>query len=61
MLHKDLVSLVSVLSIAGSIKQHFGFLELLLSAYFKLTSEQRPNKSQTFSSFNRPALLVSVI
>lgn len=59
-LHRDLVSLVSALSTSGSIKQHFGFSELLVSAYFKLTSEQHPNKSQTFPFFNSPARLVSI-
>lgn len=59
-LHRDLVSLVSTLSTSGSIKQHFGFSELLVSVYFKLTSEQHPNKCQTFPSFNSPARLVSI-
>lgn len=59
-LHRDLVSLVSILSTFGSIKQHFGFSELLVSVYFKLTSERHPNKSQTFPSLNSPARLVSV-
>lgn len=59
-LHRDLVSLVSTLSTSVSIKQHFGFSELLVLVYFKLTSEQHPNKSQTLPSFNNPAWLVSI-
>lgn len=59
-LHRDLVSLVSTLPTPASIKQHFGFLELFVSVYFKLTSEQCPNKSQTSPSFHSPARLVSI-